>query len=255
MKKVLVLTLAISLIVAGIAFATVLSTKHDMRGGSSSGQKYSGTSTTQVCVFCHHPHRGANSGVSNALLWNVSDGNKTYDTYAKTSTINSTGIDGNFVNTTNPNTSESVYTLLCMGCHDGGGSSNSRVTDTEDGGLGTIVNLGILTANLGSTLGDDHPVDFAYPRTAYVFAGSDIKNADADTSLGTTYVVSGSTTGVKYPLFGNVEGGTTGTMQCATCHDVHNGQSGGATGIQFMRGGTTDVIANSGICRDCHTAK
>ncbi len=41
-------------------------------------------------------------------------------------------------------------------------------------------------------------------------------------------------------------------MQCATCHDVHNGQS---PKVQFMRGGTNDVITDSAICRDCHLNK
>lgn len=259
MKKILVLTLALSLIVAGIALATVVSTKHDMRPGSSPGtlatSKVAGSTTTQVCVFCHHPHRGV-GGTQDALLWNISDAAQTYATYAKTSTITAVGIanpgDNVGVAVTNQ---ASPFTLLCMGCHDGQDASNSFVAQPGDGTIGAMSGLDLAAAggSLGTTLADDHPVDFVYPTTN----AGDLKIST--TAAGPTSVaIAGNITTALYPLFGDASPGNY-TMQCATCHDVHNGTQ---QGLQFMRdkdaagaavaGG---VIQQSRICRDCHTAK
>jgi predicted CXXCH cytochrome family protein len=226
LKKTLIIVLAISLLVGGIAVASVVSSKHDMRGlidvGNGRTITSVGATTTQVCVFCHHPHRGASSAVSSVLLWNISDANKSYATYTSPS-MNSTNVGGDVGSDDN-----AQYTLLCMGCHDGGGSSNAYVQTTVDGSLGTVADLGGNISNLGSTLADDHPVDFTYPTSAGVGL--------TDIQLAASGVVD-----LKYPLYG-------GTMQCATCHDVHNGTQ---AGLQFMRASVT----NSQICIDCHTAK
>lgn len=223
MKKVLILTLAISLVIAGIALATVVSTKHDMR------LKGTSVTTTQVCVFCHHPHRGvAADNTSNVLLWNINGGASTsYNTYNSPTAIlggdNTLGTDNN-----------AQYSRLCMTCHDGAVASTAYIAATSGGGsLGSLTITGI--ANLGSTLVDDHPVDFAY---------ADGTNGDIKAKSDDTKVV-GNISSVDYSLYG-------GTMQCATCHDVHNGQS---PKIEFMRGGSTDVISDSKICRDCHQSK
>ncbi|MBI4823067.1 MAG: hypothetical protein HY805_02400 [Nitrospirae bacterium] len=241
MKKVLILTLAISLVVAGIAMATVLSSKHDMRS------RVTGNTTTQICVFCHHPHRGvAADGTSRILLWNINGSAATnFPTY--NSPTAPLGGD------TNLGTSDAAqYSRLCMTCHDGTVADGGFIKGTKEAGasasLGSLT-INDATANLGSTLADDHPVDFTYANAT----GSDIKAKDAST---TDPKVIGNVTAVKYPLYND---GSNATMQCATCHDVHRGE---AVGIQFMRelddagvaysGG---VITASKICRDCHTAK
>ncbi len=231
MKKVIILALALSLVVAGIALATVVSTKHDMGGGISvAGRTISagGATTTQVCVFCHHPHRGAASATT-TLLWNISDASAVYVTYDSPST-NATG-SADLVSTD----ISDAYSLACMGCHDGGGAGSGFFKKTVDGVLGSFPNLGSTTGNLTTTLSDDHPVGFAYPSVT--------APGVEDIRLGTAAaVVAGSNV---YPLY-------SGTMQCATCHDVH---AGGTPGVQFMRGGTVNIIANSQICVDCHMSK
>ena len=239
MKKVLALSVVLCLIVAGVALATVVSSKHDMRPATLGAYKAVGAATSQVCVFCHHPHRGA-STVSTVLLWNISDTANTYNTYGPTPTSGN-GAAGTIGGQTGTNT-ETQYTLLCLGCHDGAGATNSWVQpNAADGTLGSMVAVGG-AANLGSTLEDDHPVDFLYT-DAY---GAGYKGSGAgDIKPNTGNFVIGAVTSTSYPLFST-------TMQCATCHDVHNGQS---PLVQFMRGGSTNVIANSGICRDCHQSK
>jgi hypothetical protein len=232
LKRTLILVLAVSLIIAGVAMATVVSTKHDMRaivtGIDGRSITATGSLTTQVCVFCHHPHRGTSTLAGSVLLWNINDNAQTYATYSSPTT-NATDIGGN-VGTDDA----AKYTLLCMGCHDGGGASNTFIRSAADGALGTAPDLLTGNTNLGSTLEDDHPVDFVYPSTAIAADGlTDIKIAAGGQVVGNV----GSTT---YPLY-------IGTMQCATCHNVHNGDS---SGVQFMRG--NNIIANSEICRDCH---
>ena len=237
MKKVLILAVALSLIIVGASVASVVSSKHDFRDaslfGSGVGAKAVGATTSQVCVFCHHPHRGAATGVSTVLLWNISAAAGSYATYSSPTT-NATGIGSTLSSASD---SSAMYSLLCMGCHDGAGSSNSFIRTTVDGVLGTVpVPAG--NANLGTTLTDDHPVNFQYP-TATAAGLEDIN----------VTITNGKVDGT-YPLFNDGAGNP--TMQCATCHDVHNG---GSARVQFMRGGTADVITNSKICRDCHTAK
>jgi hypothetical protein len=239
MKRTLILVIAVSLIIAGVAMATVVSTKHDMRNlGTIAGRTISAgfgaaTATSQVCVFCHHPHRGSSSLAGSVLLWNINDSNKTYTTYSSPTT-NASGIGGDV----DANADASKYTLLCMGCHDGAAAANTFIRPAVDGTLGTVPAFGDVASNLSSTLQDDHPVDFTYPTVA---------NADGltDIRLNNGGVVDGTPSTVEYPLY-------EGTMQCATCHDVHNG---GSPLVQFMRGGTTNIIASSAICIDCHTAK
>ncbi len=261
MKKTIILALAISMVIAGVAMASVVSSKHDMRyialpGTALANRITAGPTemTSQVCVFCHHPHRGATSnGVTNTLLWNINAAAHNYPVYANTATLDyATHADGYTVGT---DTGEDArYTLLCLGCHDGttAVASNSFIRTAADGSLGAFPDLTQTNtsdngaANLGTTLADDHPVDFTYPTLR---AGS-----DTDVNIVVTGgKVDGEADGIQvlYPLFG-------GTMQCATCHDVHNGSS---PHVEFMRGlnpadmSEQDVITSSKICRDCHTHK
>ncbi|MDP2166841.1 MAG: cytochrome c3 family protein [Thermodesulfovibrionales bacterium] len=156
----------------------------------------------------------------------------TYPTYGPTVTTNSSNMGGDLGEV------GAQYSLLCMSCHDGASAVNTWIKTSVDGTLGSFINLNATAANLNETLADDHPVDFVYPTWAMGGANDDIKLS----SDGGLTVVGTSTT--VYPLYNK-------TMQCATCHNVHNGQS---AGVQFMRG-TTNIISESTICRDCHTSK
>lgn len=229
MKKILILAVAVSLVIAGVAMATVVSTKHDMRAETAAGVKASGSATEQVCVFCHHPHRGSNTSVTTVLLWNVSGPASTYPTYAGSASMSATG--GSPIT----DTGAGAYSFLCMACHDETAGNNAFIKAAVDGTLGTPPDLSGTIFDLGSTLADDHPVNFTY---------ADAVTATSDVLAATGDEVSGTSSGTSYPLY-------SGTMQCATCHDVHNGQS---SLVQFMRG-SGDIITGSAICIDCHTSK
>ncbi|MDA8169158.1 MAG: hypothetical protein M0Z59_05590 [Nitrospiraceae bacterium] len=247
MKKVLILVLALSLVAVGAVYATIVGSKHDMRQvtGIAAG-------TTQVCVYCHHPHRGVDSSgtiTTGTLLWNMKPGYTTfssYNTYASASMNATTSKFSDFASASG----NQLYSLYCLACHDGNTSGNALVRAPKDGTAGTLSAIGtqildhqadIVNAS-GNDLTNDHPVNFNY--TTDNDAG--IKAFTVGT--GGSDVVIGNITATTYPLYG-------GTMQCATCHDVHNGtKSAKDNGIQFMRG-TTAIITGSTICRDCHTNK
>jgi nitrate/TMAO reductase-like tetraheme cytochrome c subunit len=222
MKKMIILVAILSLVVAGIAYAGVVGSKHDVSTNYT---------TSQVCVFCHHPH--GDTTTQNDLLWNINDSDASYPTYASTATT-TTNVAGQTLTST-----DAPQTMLCMGCHDGDGADNSyrkaAVEATDMSAVGTILNS---YANLGETLIDDHPVGFQYPESGWTNFG-DLAEAVAGGP-------SGNQVAGKYPVYGSTK-----TMECATCHDVHAGNTSASTELQFMRGDT----ATSTICTDCHTEK
>lgn len=231
MKKVLLLAIAVSLVVAGMAVASVVSSRHDMR------LKISGNTQNQVCVFCHHPHRGYSAaGVSATLLWNFQD----TDTVAFT-TYGSPTVQGTVVGDALNLTGNSVYSAYCLVCHDSDFATDTLIN--KPSGTGALTEIDSYVNDVDNIAGDtdnltnDHPIDFDYSASANLDATKGIKAQLNDSA------VLGQQTGQTYPLF-------TGTMQCATCHNVHNGDN---QAIQFMRGST--ALSNSNICRDCHTNK
>ena len=227
MKKFIVFALALVLVIgfASVSFAAISTSKHDLStsGPKGSGNSAYGAATTQICVFCHHPHRGeAGAGDDQnggeALLWNMGGfAVTTYDTYASTATMNeaTAAVDSN-----------APQSFLCMACHDGVISGGSLIENPGDGNDVTYTTL-VASANLGTTLVNDHPVNMTY--------------SDADTGLAANTATAAAT---DYVLF-------SGKMQCATCHDVHAGTTSQSNAVQFMRGNTV----GSKICVDCHVTK
>lgn len=224
MKKSLAIALALTLVMATLAVAGVVNTKHDMSTGVPAGL---GTGTSQVCVFCHHPHRGADGSLTNDLLWNLNDAVGPYSVYTGSATFN--GTDAADL------TDSAPQSFLCMACHDGTIAAGALVKAPADAtGAQTAYNLATAADLIGAgtdELTNDHPINFNYVNVAAVDSG-------IEASLTGTYVLG------TYPLYNN-------TMQCATCHDVHMGNNSADINIQFMRASTAD----SKICTDCHTNK
>lgn len=222
MKKMILLTIALVFVVAGVASAgTVVDSAHDMRTyftGTGS------TATSQVCVYCHTPHMPA--GRTQDPLWNHSlSTNGSYLVYTS-STMNAaptamTGSDGSVGS-------------LCMSCHDGTVAVNSlwkQPVDLPVGSTRSGIGNNILSATnqiastasgyIGTDLSNDHPVNFTY---------------DNNLILQDTTLKAPSSTGL--PLFGN------SSVQCATCHNVHD-----PANKPFLRKANT----NSGLCLSCHS--
>jgi len=167
----------------------------------------------EICAVCHTPHNAQD--VTDAPLWNHQVTTATFTVYNQSvsPTLDATvgQPDG--------------ASKLCLSCHDGtvaldnfGANIGSNSTNFIDPGH-----------NIGTNLSDDHPVSFVYDATL----------ASTDGGLNdpaTTNIPNGGT--IESELLFN------GKLQCASCHDVHNGS------------GNEDLlrIDNSGsaLCLTCH---
>jgi alkaline phosphatase len=234
MKKVIFLTIAMLLVFSGMSFAAVAQSKHDMRsaaGGISDGT-ISG-STTQVCVFCHHPHRTNKSAAAAKALWNRDDPTMTYTLYdAPKGTEGAAGV-------LDADTTEAHFSRICLSCHDSTYSVNV-VTTAPAGASGGFVGWDVASksaqADIGGDTGNlqnDHPVDMNYDFIAVGYT--------------TDFVATATVTTSGWKLYNN-------TVQCGTCHDPHNTVS--TDGIQFIRDadldGTGNELDSSKMCTDCH---
>lgn len=165
--------------------------------------------TDQTCVFCHTPHAARTNTVP---LWNRSlDSTGTFTMYS------SATLDNAFVNASRPGN----ISIACLACHDGVGAISNYGSRTG----GTDVISSSSAANIGTNLGNDHPVGLK------IVDGTDAA------------IVSLATIRLSMPLFGTGKD----VLECATCHDPHDR---GASGVaHFLR----VTSASSQICTTCHT--
>jgi predicted CXXCH cytochrome family protein len=160
------------------ARAAIVDTKHNLTvtgpGGVRSG-------TTEVCAFCHTPHRAATT----RGLWSRDLPPITYTLYTSSTLEGAPG---------QPNGA----TRLCLSCHDG--TTALGLIRTSAGRK--RLPLGPITgrANLTTDLSDDHPVSFEYT-TALARARGQLADPVTLTSL--------------VPL------DATRQLQCTACHDPH----------------------------------
>lgn len=201
MKRMLFIVAA-GLLVSTSAWAQgVAGTDHDLSGQGTSP-------TLETCVFCHTPH-GASPAVP---LWNHDLSAVAAYTEYSSPTLDSASVGALAGGTGVSN--------LCLSCHDGTVALSALVNNppTGDPGIGV---MGAGTANLGTDLSDDHPINIIYDEAV------DAELVARATVLGTL------------DLFG----AGANELQCASCHDPHND-----TNSPFL------VISNSGsaLCTTCH---
>lgn len=143
------------------------------------------TTVTQVCVFCHTPHKGQTV----APLWNhtLTTG-QTYDIYG------STTLDA----LPDQPTGKSI---LCLSCHDGtvalGALTNPPTGETIDLILQNPLDMAA-RGYLGTDLTDDHPISFIYDTNLAINDGQLL-----DPSLISPLQLEGD------------------KVECTTCHDPH----------------------------------
>lgn len=173
---------------------------------SGSSHDFSGAAwnTTGEICIVCHTPHNADTLVNNAPLWNHDTSSNTYTLYDNTSASQDS-------TPAQPN----GVSLLCLSCHDG-----TVNIDAFGGAAGTAPLSG--TANLTTDLSDDHPVGILYD-AALVTADGDLNDP---TALGTAVT-----------LFG-------GNVECASCHDVHNGSN-----IAKL---LVTSNAASALCLTCH---
>lgn len=209
---------ALSGFLAGGALAGISTTKHNL---SSTGTgTFKATDTTEICVFCHTPH-GANT-TANTPLWNRNlSAVVGYGVYANTNSLDSAPAEV---------AGGSSTTNLCLSCHDGTIALNSLLNfPNPSTSITMAAGVTVLTgsANLGSNLTNDHPVNMLYDAA--------LVTADTTTSGGVAGLKDPTLlTGVK--LFSN-------KVQCASCHDPHT-----SAVPTFLR----VTMSASALCTSCH---
>ncbi len=161
----------------------------------------------EVCIPCHTPHNADDQIIP---LWNHQTTISVFVVYSSSSLDAVIG-------------QPSGVSLACLSCHDG-------VLARDAFGGKTSGSYGPLNSNRPSVLSEDltndHPVSFVYDEAL----------ATTDGYLATPQ--NASTVDGDLPLF-------SGSLECSTCHDVHN-----MSGLDnnFMR------VTNGGsaLCKRCH---
>lgn len=193
---------------AGVARGVISGSPHDF-----SGKGWTNNVNNETCIACHTPHNA--KAVTGAPLWNHEPSVATYTVYSSTS-LNAGALG-----------QPSGVSKLCLSCHDG------TVAVDNFGGRTTGTVAIAAGANLGISLANDHPVSFVYNATLASNDGGLHAPAFAGTFVDAAK---------KVPLFG-----ATGTLECASCHDVHDAANLGAAGSLLVKANT-----GSALCLTCH---
>ena len=214
------------LCVPAVAQSNVADTMHNLSSTAGADQIADrSTDEDQICVFCHTPHQASPA----APLWNhTQSAIASYGVYVSP-TLDATDITDIGVGFDVSN--------LCMSCHDGTlgvndlgnpgnatGGNPAMGSGNELDAAGRI--LGSRPTNMGSSLSDDHPVNFTYDAALSGLDGGLV------TPVSTAYVDAAQTV----PLFD-------GKVQCASCHDPHDN-----TNEPFL----TKTNSGSQLCSTCH---
>lgn len=165
--------------------------------------------TGEICVVCHTPHN-ADATVTNAPLWNHEVTGSTFTVYSSATLDATVGQPGG-------------SSKLCLSCHDGTVALDNFAGKTTGN---QFISGGEL---LGTDLSNDHPLSFAYNTALATADGGLADPATTNSGLGGTIDAD--------MLFA-------GQVQCASCHDVHNG-SGVAKLLRKSN-------AASALCQTCH---
>ncbi len=274
LKAIGLTLLGVFTLMCGISHAGVAGGKHDLGQFGNSTYQFD---TDQTCVFCHTPHSGRtditeqtyqtdgestrqNTTGTGFLLWNRALTNATSYLPYESSTLDASTAQLR------------VYSLMCLGCHDGVGSLNVVQNYPGSGSSGPIPelsgidqigdfdhpDLGFLAPgdNIGERYGDqlsmygtddgvlhlenDHPISIDYDSSHPDVSSGGLNNPAFPTE---GYVDAAKKVRLFYSpvTFGNT------SLECSSCHDVHN--DGVNTALEpFL------VMSNnqSALCTTCH---
>jgi len=196
---------------------SIIGTKHDFSSNTWSGG--------EICVVCHTPHNSITT-VTTAPLWNHALTATVFKPYSST-TMDSSPTDPQGIS------------RLCLSCHDG-----TVAYDAFGGQTGDVVN-NVMKApeavGINGDLRDDHPISMTY----------DTALANLDKGLhdpSTTTVIIGdpgdrTRTGTVTDLMTSG-----GTVECSSCHDVHNTFAVSDIGSPLLKVSTS----GSKLCLTCH---
>ena len=220
MRRFILMALGMLVVAGGARAASVVLSKHDLRSLTSGT-----TPLTEVCVTCHTPHQVTAANGQDPLWNHTLSATATYGVYSSP-TMNAVPIELG-----GASAGSAAVSNLCLSCHDGTVSVFAMYRDPVAGAptfsAGTVIDATgklIGGASLGTSLTDDHPINFTY----------DAALATADGGLVTPVSTSQVVAGV--PLYN-------GMVQCASCHNVHD-----PANVPFLR------LSNVGsaLCLSCH---
>ena len=208
MKRInFLITLTVGILLANLAIGqTIVGSAHDF-----SSQTWN--TTGEICIVCHTPHN-ADISIAEAPLWNHEMTSATFSLYSSSTFNGSATIgqpDGN--------------SKLCLSCHDGTVALENFSGNT--GGTHFLVDGD--PNYVGTDLADDHPTSFDYNTALSVADPGLFDPSTTQSGLGGTIATT--------MLFA-------GKMQCASCHDVHNG-----AGVDHL---LLKSNSASALCLTCH---
>ena len=249
MKKVLLVSLAVGLVLAFSSFAMAIDltpghgingTYHDLSSlgaGNASGDSVdqaSGTGLNRICIYCHAPHNTlpADTGLNTYRpLWNHNPStNTTFKMYSNGTDIpvlaganvshNSQAMDL----LAGVNAPGSV-SMLCLSCHDGTTATNSYgYASNSAPGKGQADNFMTARATIGggaNQLSNHHPIGFSYDLAQANDNELALSSSGGYLLAGTGAVKNGGPTTIAELLWN-------GNVECISCHDVHNTKNGGS---------------------------
>jgi predicted CXXCH cytochrome family protein len=201
-KTAVFLALA-AVFVAGVSWAknpksAIIGSAHDLRS------TYNAASFT-ACSFCHVAHKAGDAPVGpGALLWNHKASSVTSYGVYQSDSFNGLQTDISDV------AGKDLVSSLCLSCHDGTVAVNSFYQPILGANFQPIPE-GTTFMPQDTRIRDltkTHPVNFTYSAALAQKAGMLVPNSTNSVDAA-----------AEVPLFN-------GKMQCATCHDPHNGKSG-----------------------------
>ncbi|MCP5152097.1 MAG: cytochrome C [Chromatiales bacterium] len=211
--------LALSTLLGGLLVAAATPAPAGQITGSAHDFSTDAWSGGRICIACHAPHN-TDTSTTDAPLWNHALSSQSYTLYSS-ATLDAA-----------PLTQPGGLSKLCLSCHDG-----TIAVDSFGGATGSTQIAA--SSNLGSSLGDDHPIGFTYDTALATADGSLHDPAAHNVTIGSGgQTKSGAITDVM--LYN-------GKMECSSCHDVHN---------TFTADSGTMLVkvsqAGSAICLACH---
>lgn len=195
-----------------IAFAQLAGTAHDFSGAAWNSANGDGA---EICNACHTPHNGF--ATTAAPLWSRTETIGTFTAYA-TATFNAddltTASDGVAAAYT---TIPTGVSLLCLTCHDG----VQKLDYTGTVATTMTIQNSLAVRNGGS---DEHPISIDYSTQLIAADG-----------------------GLQPIVTATPRLSSTGTVECSSCHDVHNANNING-GVGLMAASNT----GSALCIACH---
>ena len=234
MRKLNLVLIGAALALPTLAQATIIGSPHDLSQATWNTRK-------GVCSPCHAAH---NTDPAQLVpLWSHATTTATFTPYSSPTMQATPG-------------QPTGASLACLSCHDGTVAINQMISGQQ----GSTAEYIDPSAQIGPNLHNTHPVSFTYDSA---LATADGALNDPDTyHIGDPVPTAGNTAPVPSSWSGtSITGwtlnkallGSSHTMQCSSCHDVHKDIGSAPTsGIMVKISGTDASGRGSTICRNCH---